>query len=190
MAKLHSLDPEPVRSQLDSTRHVGASVGSLLEALRQTAARYGRADLTGAAQWLIDHPPLLAPDVICHGDLHPLNLLIDGDHITVLDWSSALVGPTAHDVAFTSLLLAEPPLAVPGRLQPAVRFLGRGWPGDSSAAISTTPDPRQARGNFGGTRPWYAFASSSKYQAGPAKGRRMPTPLTPGWCPGPRSPPG
>jgi aminoglycoside phosphotransferase (APT) family kinase protein len=125
MAKLHSLDPEPVRSQLGSARHVSASVSSRLEALRQFATRYGRADLTTAAQWLIDHPPLPAPDVICHGDLHPFNLLIDGDQITVLDWSAALVGPRAHDVAFTSLLLAEPPLAVPRGLRPAVRLLGR-----------------------------------------------------------------
>jgi len=125
MAKLHSLDPEPVRSQLDSARHVGVSVSSRLEALRQITTRYRRADLTRAAEWLIDHPPLRAPDVICHGDLHPFNLLIDGDQITVLDWSSALVGPRAHDVAFTSLLLAEPPLAVPRRLRPAVRLLGR-----------------------------------------------------------------
>jgi aminoglycoside phosphotransferase (APT) family kinase protein len=124
MAKLHCLDPEPVRSQLDSGG-VGASVSSRLEALRQITTGYGRADLTRAAQWLIDHPPLPAPDVVCHGDLHPFNLLIDGDQITVLDWSSSLVGPRAHDVAFTSLLLAEPPLAVPHRLRPAVRLLGR-----------------------------------------------------------------
>jgi aminoglycoside phosphotransferase (APT) family kinase protein len=126
MAKLHSLDPKPVRIQLDSVGDVGgASVPSRLEALRQITTRYGRADLTSAAQWLIDHPPLPAPAVICHGDLHPFNLLVDGDQITVLDWSSALVGPRAHDVAFTSLLLAEPPLAVPRRLRPAVRLLGR-----------------------------------------------------------------
>jgi aminoglycoside phosphotransferase (APT) family kinase protein len=125
MAKLHSVDPEPVRIQLDSARHAGGSVNSRLEALRQITTSHGRADLTRAAQWLIDHPPLPAPDVICHGDLHPFNLLADGDQITVLDWSSALVGPRAHDVAFTSLLLAEPPLAVPRRLRPAVRLLGR-----------------------------------------------------------------
>jgi aminoglycoside phosphotransferase (APT) family kinase protein len=125
MANLHSVDPEPVRSQLDSTHHVGASVASLLQAQRQMAARFGRADLTEAAQWLIDHPPLPAPDVICHGDMHPFNLLIDGAQITVLDWSSSLVGPRAYDVAFTSLVLAEPPLRAPGLLQPMVRLLGR-----------------------------------------------------------------
>jgi aminoglycoside phosphotransferase (APT) family kinase protein len=125
MAKLHSLDPEPVRRQLADAGYVGASVGSMLAAQRASATRYGRADLTDAAAWLIDHPPLGAPDVICHGDLHPFNVLIDGDQVTLLDWSSALVGPRAHDVAFTSLLLAEPPLIVPGPLRPVVRFVGR-----------------------------------------------------------------
>ena len=123
MAKLHAVDPEPVHHQLDG--HVGASVGSLLEAQRQMASSYGRADLTEVAEWLINRAPFSAPDVICHGDLHPFNLLIDGEQITVLDWSTSLVGPRAHDVAFTSLLLAEPPLAAPRALRPVVHLLGR-----------------------------------------------------------------
>jgi aminoglycoside phosphotransferase (APT) family kinase protein len=125
MARLHSLDPEPVRRQLGSISHAGVSAGHLLEAQRQMATHYGRADLTKAAEWLIDHQPLGGPDVICHGDLHPFNVLIDGDQITVLDWSSALVGPRAYDVAFTSLLLSEPPLALSTLMLPVVRLLGR-----------------------------------------------------------------
>ena len=125
MARLHTLDPEPVRSQLDRAGHVGGSVGSLLAAQRQMSVQYGRADLAAVARWLTDHPAPAAPDVICHGDLHPFNLLVDGDDVTVLDWSSALVGPRAHDVAFTSLLLARPPLVVPRVLQPVVRLAGR-----------------------------------------------------------------
>ncbi len=125
MANLHMLDPEPVRSQLDSIRYAGGSVGKLLEAQRQLATGYERADLTKAAEWLIDHQPPPGPAVICHGDLHPFNVLADGDQITVLDWSSALVGSRAHDVAFTTLLLSEPPLAVPRLMQPEVRLLGR-----------------------------------------------------------------
>jgi aminoglycoside phosphotransferase (APT) family kinase protein len=125
MARLHSLDPEPVRSQLETAGDVGGSVGRMLEAQRAMATHYGRADLAEAAQWLADHRAVSAPDVICHGDLHPFNLLVDGGQVTVLDWSSALIGPRAHDVAFTSLLLAEPPLVVPGWLRPVVRFVGR-----------------------------------------------------------------
>ena len=72
-------------------------------------------------------PELLAgpvPDVICHGDLHPFNLLADGDRVTALDWSTALLAPRACDVAFTSLLLGEPPLRVPGWQRPLVRVAG------------------------------------------------------------------
>jgi len=36
--------------------------------------------LTRAARWLAGHPPAPAADVICHGDLHPFNLLADADH--------------------------------------------------------------------------------------------------------------
>ena len=41
--------------------------------------------------------------------------------MTVLDWSTALLAPRAHDVGFTSLLLSEPPLRVPGWQRPLVR---------------------------------------------------------------------
>ena len=45
--------------------------------------------------------------------------------MTVLDWSTALLAPRAHDVGFTSLLLSEPPLRVPGWQRPLVRMVGR-----------------------------------------------------------------
>ncbi len=48
---------------------------SLVAWLVNGAAESGRPDLVRAARWLADHPPGSAPDVICHGDLHPFNLL-------------------------------------------------------------------------------------------------------------------
>lgn len=45
--------------------------------------------------------------------------------MTVLDWSTALLAPRAYDVGFTSLLLSEPPLRVPGWQRPLVRQCGR-----------------------------------------------------------------
>ena len=45
--------------------------------------------------------------------------------MTVLDWSTALLAPRAHDVGFTSLLLGEPPLRVPGWQRPLIRLFGR-----------------------------------------------------------------
>jgi aminoglycoside phosphotransferase (APT) family kinase protein len=125
MARLHALDPDLVRGELEQVREVPVTVAGLLAALARFADEFGRPDLVGAARWLADHPPAAAPDVICHGDLHPFNLLADGDRVTVLDWSTALLAPRAHDVAFTSLLLSEPPLRVPGWQRPLVRIFGR-----------------------------------------------------------------
>jgi aminoglycoside phosphotransferase (APT) family kinase protein len=125
MARLHALDPEPVRGQLEAAAAAIVSVGSMLALLRERAAEFGRPDLAQAAQWLIDHPARPAPDVICHGDLHPFNLLLDGARVTLLDWSTGLLAPRSYDVAFTCMALSEPALAAPGWLRPAVRWLGR-----------------------------------------------------------------
>jgi aminoglycoside phosphotransferase (APT) family kinase protein len=164
MARLHALDPDPVRGELaaaasedpaggadvtgeaagladgaalaadgaalagglpDRVGYAPVTLPGLISVLAGHAGEFGRTDLAGAARWLAAHPPAAAPDVICHGDLHPFNLLADGDRITVLDWSTTLIAPRAHDVGFTSLLLSEPPLDVPGWARPAVRALGR-----------------------------------------------------------------
>ena len=125
MARLHALGPDPVRGELEHVREVPVTVPGLLSALTRFATESGRPDLAGAARWLAGHQPGPAQDVICHGDLHPFNLLADGDRVTVLDWSAALLAPRAYDVAFTSLLLSEPPLRVPGWQRPLARALGR-----------------------------------------------------------------
>ena len=125
MARLHALDPGLVRGELEQLRDVPVTVDGLLAALVRFARAFGRPDLADAGRWLADHPPGPAADVICHGDLHPFNLLADGDRVTVLDWSTTLLAPRAHDVAFTSLQLSEPALRVPGWQRPLVRMLGR-----------------------------------------------------------------
>jgi aminoglycoside phosphotransferase (APT) family kinase protein len=125
MARLHALDPGLVSGELGQVRDVPVTVPGLLAALIRMAGDSGRQDLADAGRWLAGHPPRPAPDVICHGDLHPFNLLADGDRVTVLDWSAALLAPRALDVGYTSLLLSEPPLHVPGWQRPLVRRFGR-----------------------------------------------------------------
>ena len=125
MARLHALDPDLVRGELEQVREVSVTVPALLAALARLAGESGRPDLAGAARWLADHPPRPAADVICHGDLHPFNLLADGDRVTVLDWSNALLAPRAYDVGYTTLLLSEPPMRVPGWQRPLLRRFGR-----------------------------------------------------------------
>jgi hypothetical protein len=83
MARLHALDPSCIRVQLGQAGDVPTTVAGVLGALRDTAAGYGRADLVEAARWLIGNPPPPAREVVCHGDLHPFNLLTDGEQVTV-----------------------------------------------------------------------------------------------------------
>jgi aminoglycoside phosphotransferase (APT) family kinase protein len=125
MARLHALDPAPVRDVLGRAGAAPVTIDGMLEIIAELAAGYRRPDLTKASEWLISHPVPPAPEVICHGDLHPLNLLADDRQFTVLDWSAALLAPRAYDVAFTALMLAEPPLDVPGQLRQPVRWTGR-----------------------------------------------------------------
>jgi aminoglycoside phosphotransferase (APT) family kinase protein len=125
MARLHALDPDLVRSELEQVRGTPVTVAGLVSVLAGFAADFGRPDLVGAARWLTDHPPAPAPDVICHGDLHPFNLLADGDRVTVLDWSTSLLAPRPYDAAFTTVLLSEPPLRVPGWQRPLIQVVGR-----------------------------------------------------------------
>lgn len=125
MVRLHRLDPQPLRARLDAAG-ITATLTEAIRHLGATADLLGRSDLTAVTRWLLEHPTASAPDVICHGDLHPFNLLMDSDgDVTVLDWSAGLLAPAGYDVAFTSVILAEPPLSVPDAARPAVRAAGR-----------------------------------------------------------------
>jgi aminoglycoside phosphotransferase (APT) family kinase protein len=131
MARLHELYPSGVRERFSLDGDEPPTPLVLLGYLGAAAGRFGRSDLTAAARRLAElgRPP--AEEVICHGDLHPFNLLVNAEHgergqqITVLDWSASLLGPREHDLAFTTLLLSEPPMSVGGALRPVVRAVGR-----------------------------------------------------------------
>ena len=126
LARLHRLDPAPVQVRLEADGVARPGLEPMLTSLHDTAQRLGRVDLADAAAWLRDHPPVSEPTVICHGDLHPFNVLVDdAGTVTVLDWSAALLAPATCDLGFTSLVLAEPPLLVPGSLKRFVRAAGR-----------------------------------------------------------------
>jgi aminoglycoside phosphotransferase (APT) family kinase protein len=45
-----------------------------------------------------------SPPSVCHGDFHPLNVLLDGEHATVIDWTDAGIGDRHGDVARTLVL--------------------------------------------------------------------------------------
>lgn len=85
--------------------------------VRRLRARIGEAGVAGllpGAAWLeAKMPPPAESEVICHGDFHPLNIMVQGDRITgVIDWAQAIAAEPAYDVAATRVLgrLADPNL--------------------------------------------------------------------------------
>ena len=126
LAQLHRLDAGPLVQRLAAGDAPRPDVDGILRSLRSTAEVLERPALAACTAWLADHRPATDSDVICHGDLHPFNVLVaDGDELTVLDWSAAVIAPRAYDVGFTSLMLAEPPLMVPPFLRPVIRRVGK-----------------------------------------------------------------
>jgi aminoglycoside phosphotransferase (APT) family kinase protein len=121
--QLHLLDPGPIKHALG--REVpGAAVDTsdMLARLTVTAEHLDVADLRAATSWLADHQPVPDPVCVCHGDLHPFNLLVDHDRqVTLVDWTASLIAEPAFDLAFTTLLLREASVPVPRPFVPAIR---------------------------------------------------------------------
>ena len=46
-------------------------------------------------------------DELCHGDLHPDNVIMTAEGPRLVDWTGAIRGPAALDLAFSHIILAE-----------------------------------------------------------------------------------
>jgi aminoglycoside phosphotransferase (APT) family kinase protein len=109
-AELHDIDP-----------------GSVVKALRQKnidAYRYGLdrqfdyfvekseklSWIRETVEWLVkNRPPEPKRLVVCHGDFHWLNILLDKGRVTgVLDWPNAAIADPVYDVAMTMMLISIP----------------------------------------------------------------------------------
>jgi aminoglycoside phosphotransferase (APT) family kinase protein len=129
-ASLHALDPVPVEDALAAVDAAAAGaaggrhgVDARLRWVREAAQTesIGFDDLAG---WFDHHRPSVAQPVVCHGDLHPFNLLIDDNGVvTVLDWTNANISAREFDLGFTAGLLRCAPISTPGIVQPLVRRL-------------------------------------------------------------------
>jgi Ser/Thr protein kinase RdoA (MazF antagonist) len=78
-----------LHADLDDARRAGVVSGEDIGLLRAAAA-----ELDGWAA-------LARSDeaVVCHGDVHPQNVLMRGDQLVIIDWDSICVGPLAWDHA-------------------------------------------------------------------------------------------
>jgi aminoglycoside phosphotransferase (APT) family kinase protein len=129
-ARLHALDPEPLADQLD--RLPADLPRTTVEFIGQQTAHateLDRADLADAGQRLIDTEPASNRQVISHGDLHPFNLLITATGPVLIDWTVGRIAHPAFTVAFTELMLANPPIPLPragaAALKPVARNIAR-----------------------------------------------------------------
>lgn len=119
-ARLHALDAEPIHAELRRLTNDPVGVEGLLAHLSVRADELGTSRLRRAARWLATHRPPDGKVVVCHGDIHPFNVLADGPRVALVDWTTAQIAHPAYDVAFTSLMLATPPLDLPARLRPTI----------------------------------------------------------------------
>jgi aminoglycoside phosphotransferase (APT) family kinase protein len=126
MAAVHRIDPAPVTAAVRTVApDVAWSTTDVLDHLRLGAEAAGRDDVGAALDELGRHAPATGRDVVCHGDLHPFNVLNDEGRLVVLDWTGAVVADPCFDLALTELLLANPPLVLPGPLAAVGRGAGR-----------------------------------------------------------------
>lgn len=113
-ARLHGLDPSSWPNQTVTFAQ------DRLGPVRWWAAALKHPEIDAALERAL--PIALAldagPAVVCHGDFHPLNVIVDGDAATVIDWTDAGLGDPMGDIARTALLLRVAGVATP---EPAVR---------------------------------------------------------------------
>ncbi len=113
--QLHDLDPQPIIQSLSAAGVDIASLGveARLDEIR-AAASVPFAGFAELVAWLESRRPSLAPAVVCHGDIHPFNMLMTADEsFTLLDWTNANLCRREFDVGFTAALLHTAPVEVP-----------------------------------------------------------------------------
>jgi aminoglycoside phosphotransferase (APT) family kinase protein len=76
--------------------------------------------------WLERRKPAFTPAVVCHGDIHPFNMLVNEDgSFTMLDWTNGNLCRREYDVGFTAALLQCAPIEVPRLAErPLAAFTG------------------------------------------------------------------
>jgi len=124
--RLHRLDPAPLRAAMQSQPGWPIDVDDLVADMASAADQLTDKRLAGAIRTLLaERPRPESREVICHGDFHPLNVIVGAHGATVVDWTAARHGPPAFDVAFTALLLAHPPIDVGPALARPLHLAGR-----------------------------------------------------------------
>jgi aminoglycoside phosphotransferase (APT) family kinase protein len=124
--RLHGLDFRRLEQELRSRPEWPADVDDLVTDITKASdALHDRTLADGINKVLAARPCMDDRSVLCHGDFHPLNVIVGNAGATVVDWTAARLGPPAFDVAFTALLLAHPPIHVGPALHRPLQLSGR-----------------------------------------------------------------
>lgn len=127
--RLHALPPAPVIQRLEEAGLApeAYTYEGRLAALGQVVDSLGNDSLACAHAWLqANRPSAAAAPAVCHGDLHPLNILAqDGAMTGVIDWGNTTIADPAFDVGSTIAALRTTPLDLPASALPLVRGLLR-----------------------------------------------------------------
>jgi aminoglycoside phosphotransferase (APT) family kinase protein len=109
-AELHSIDPGPLVSSLKAQGFSESAYRFVwvLEELREAANAYPW--LAEGIDWLVERrPPEPERLSVCHGDFHPLNILVQDGKITgIVDWGGVRIADPALDIANTIVLATIP----------------------------------------------------------------------------------
>ncbi len=123
-ARLHDLDLVDVPIEADV-------VDRRMRLPRQVAHETGDPALRDAVTLVESWSGRLrdAPPVLCHGDFHPLNLLVDGDRAAVIDWTDAGLGDRHCDVARTAALFDLAPITASSAVERRLLGVAGPWLG-------------------------------------------------------------
>jgi aminoglycoside phosphotransferase (APT) family kinase protein len=132
MAALHEVPTGSIAARLAANGWPSERLDSLatLADVDGWAEQLRSPDLERHATLLRARQPSFEASVVCHGDLHPFNLLYEGGQVaTVLDWELARLADPAYDVGRTLVLLRQAPYPMPrvlrAAIQPVATWLAR-----------------------------------------------------------------
>ncbi|NQU14358.1 MAG: phosphotransferase [Desulfobacteraceae bacterium] len=109
-AALHGIDPEPLIKSLNEQGidENQCRLNNRFDSLQNIANELSW--IRDGVDWLMENrPPEPERLAVCHGDFHPLNILIQDGKITgVLDWPTFLIADPALDIANTIVVTTIP----------------------------------------------------------------------------------
>jgi aminoglycoside phosphotransferase (APT) family kinase protein len=129
-ARLHAIDPAVLEGALAGAGMAPSGwIGGYDRAWMRGEMETARLDgLRAGMDWLdTNTPPPPARPAICHGDFHPLNVMMDGGSVSgVLDWAMTQVADPAWDVGASIALFGYGPVDLPGPVLRVVNWLRGG----------------------------------------------------------------